>query len=75
VTRNQWLAALFLIAAGSLAIADSIGEAFEFGVPIVPEDGYEWSDQQRSYWPTKGWLVGSAAEYGHCVAAGSHREH
>jgi len=64
VTTKYWPVAFFLAAAAGFAIAGTFGEAFEVGDPIVPEDGYEWSDQQRAYWPTEGWLVGAAAEYG-----------
>jgi len=64
VARKQWLAASLLAMAGSPAIAESFGKAFEIGVPIVPESGYAWGDQQRSYWPTKEWLVGPATEHG-----------
>ena len=24
---------------------------------ITPEDGYDWPDQNRSYWPTNGWIT------------------
>ena len=64
MTWGRLIAALLLIAASGLADSDSLGEAFEFGEPIVPEEGYEWSDRQRSYWPTDNWISGSASDHG-----------
>lgn len=58
------IVALLLIAASGPSDSGSLGEAFEFGEPIVPEEGYEWSDRQRSYWPTDNWISGSASDHG-----------
>jgi CubicO group peptidase (beta-lactamase class C family) len=30
---------------------------------IVPEDGYNWPDQERAYWPTEGWKSSSMEEH------------
>jgi len=64
VMLKQWIAALFLTTATSLAIADSLGQAFEFGHAIVPDVGYEWSNRHRPYWPTQKWQHGSADDHG-----------
>jgi CubicO group peptidase (beta-lactamase class C family) len=60
----QRLAILFLTAASSLVVAGSPGAAFKIGEPIVPEEGYEWSDRQRSYWPTDKWISKSMSGHG-----------
>ena len=41
----------------------SPGAAFEIGVTIVSAEGYEWTDRQRSYWPTNSWISGSVSDY------------
>ena len=30
---------------------------------IVPEDGYNWPDEERAYWPTEGWKSSSMEEH------------
>jgi len=64
MTWRRRIAALLLIAASSLADSGPPGAAFEFGEPIVPKEGYEWGDLQRSYWPTDNWISGSASDHG-----------
>jgi len=61
---RQWIVALLLTTASSLAVAGSLGQAFESGPAIVPEVGYEWSNRQRTYWPTEKWLYGSPEDHG-----------
>ena len=56
-------AVLLLSASSSLVVASSPGAAFEIGVPIVSAEGYEWTDRQRSYWPTNSWISGSVSDY------------
>jgi CubicO group peptidase (beta-lactamase class C family) len=62
--KMRRIVVLLLTTSCGLAIAHPLGEAFQLGDPIVPEDGYEWGDRQRSYWPSDTWISGSAANYG-----------
>lgn len=58
------IAVLLLSASSSLIAASSPGAAFNIGVPIVSAEGYEWTNRQRSYWPTNKWISGSASDFG-----------
>ncbi len=35
---------------------------------IVPEEGYDWPDTGRAYWPTEGWLMADLTDHGMSVA-------
>nr|MDJ0701633.1 serine hydrolase [Woeseiaceae bacterium] len=61
--RTRTVAALLLIAASGLTSAGSPGAAFEVGRPIVPEEGYEWKNEKRSYFPSEEWLSGAPADH------------
>lgn len=64
MTFGRRIATLLLIAASSLFVAGSTGAALGLSEPIVPEEGYEWSDRARSYWPTDKWISESASDHG-----------
>ncbi len=58
------IAVLLLGASSSSVAASSPGAAFDIGIPIVSGEGYEWTNRQRSYWPTNKWISGSASDFG-----------
>jgi CubicO group peptidase (beta-lactamase class C family) len=62
--RRFQLIALILIVTACLSGRATWGDVYDSEAPIVPKDGYEWSDRERMYWPTEEWMTGRAVDNG-----------
>lgn len=58
------IAALCLSMFSGVLVSGSPGAALELDNPIVPDEGYQWPNQERSFWPENGWSSASAMEHG-----------